>query len=142
METQNGEIWSRGLPASWVMMVFLRSTVFISSQITRYGLSGASLEFSSGRHCSIHSSRTLVISATTAAGSRLVLMVWRSSPISAASVSLASPTRPTALTTSLLRWFGSSVAWMNVLPLGNLMPKLVSVNEQPMPMITSAFCTK
>ena len=63
-------------------------------------------------------------------------MVCRSSPISAARVSFASPTRPTALTTSLLRWFGSSVAWMNVFPLGNLMPKFVSVNEQPMPMMT------
>ena len=32
---QNGEIWSRGLPASWVMMVFLTSTVLWRSQSTR-----------------------------------------------------------------------------------------------------------
>ena len=31
---------------------------------------------------------------------------------------------------------------MNFFPLGNLMPKLVSVNEQPMPMIRSDFSTK
>ena len=114
----------------------------ISSQITRYGLIGASFELSSGRHCAIHSSRTAVISATTSLVSRLDLMVCDSSPISASSVRPASPTRPIALTTSLFRWFGSSVAWMNVFPLGNLMPKLVSVNEQPMPMIRSDFSMK
>ena len=118
------------------------STVCSRSWITRYGLSGASFDVSSGRHCSSHSSRTAVISAATAEASRLPAMLCRSSPISAASVSLASPTSPTALITSLFRWLGSSVAWTNFFPLGNLMPKLVSVKEHPMPMMTSAFCTK
>src|SRR3984885_15272440 len=75
VETQNGEIWSRGLPASCVMMVFLGSVPAINSQITRYGLIGASFEFSSGCHCAIHSSRTALISATTSLVSRLDLMV-------------------------------------------------------------------
>src|SRR3984885_6275649 len=48
VETQNGEIWSRGLPASCVMMVFFGSVPAINSQLIRYGLIGASFEFSSG----------------------------------------------------------------------------------------------
>ena len=41
--SQNGESWSRGLPASWVMIVFATSTVCIRSQITRYGDSGVAV---------------------------------------------------------------------------------------------------
>ena len=65
------------------MMVFFGSVPAINSQITRYGLIGASFELSSGFHCAIHSSRMAVISATTSLGSLFALMVCFSSPISA-----------------------------------------------------------
>ncbi len=41
---------------------------------------------------------------------------------SASSTSPASPTRPILASTSLLRWLGSSVEWMMVLPFGIAMP--------------------
>ena len=43
---------------------------------------------------------------------------------------------------SLLMSEGSSVAWMILAPAGILTPKLVSVNEQPMPRIKSDLSRK
>src|SRR5215216_6231484 len=51
---QNGTIWSLGLPASWVMIVFGTSTVWSRSQITRYGLIGVLVSVSFGVQSSIH----------------------------------------------------------------------------------------
>src|SRR3954467_11479444 len=65
-------------------------------------------------------------------------MVLPISSNNASSTSPASPTRPILASTSLLRWLGSSVEWMMVLPFGMAMPNDVSVKEQPMPKITSA----
>ncbi len=124
------------------MIVFAGSTVCISSQTTRYGLSGASFEVSSGFHSAIQPSRTSVISRTTAELSRGASMLWPSSPSSASSVSPASPSRAATIGRSLPRWLGSLVFWTIFLPFGNLMPKFVSVNEQPMPMIRSALAMK
>jgi len=47
--------------------------------------------------------------------------------------------RPIFASTSLLRWLGSIVEWMMVLPFGIAMPNEVSVNEQPIPKITSGL---
>jgi hypothetical protein len=43
VDSQSGTSWSRGLPASWVMIVLGPSTVLSRSAITRYGESGAVL---------------------------------------------------------------------------------------------------
>ena len=85
------------------MMVFDGSTACMSSQITRYGLSGVSFDVSSGRHSAIQPSRISVISRTTAEESRGALMLWPSSPISASSVSAASPTSAATMGRSLAR---------------------------------------
>src|SRR2546430_8481459 len=66
-DSQNGTIWSRGLPESWVTIVRRRSTVCIRSQITRNGLSGTASEVRRG----IHSRRK---SALTAATSRAAVV--------------------------------------------------------------------
>ncbi len=137
MEVQNGEIWSRGLPASCVMIVLSRSTVCIRSQITRYGLSGASLDVSSGSHLSIHGFFTAWISAATGEASRGLEIMPPSSASIASNVSPASPTSPIWQRTSLSICRGSSVAWMMDFPFGIETPKLVSVNEQPIPKMTS-----
>ena len=54
---QNGEIWSRGLPASWVMVVLATSTVAARSDMTRYGVIGTSSERSFVAQSASHSAR-------------------------------------------------------------------------------------
>ena len=142
VDTQNGESWSRGLPASWVMMVLSRSTARARSARTRYGLRGTSSEVSFGRHSASHGSRTALISSATGAGSRGAETRDSSSPSSASRTSFASPISACSHATSLLMSIGSSVACTIALPAGMSTPKLVLVKLQPMPKIRSALCRK
>ena len=64
---QNGEIWSRGLPASWVMVVFATSTVAARSAMTRYGDIGTASERRRMSQSASHSARMLAIRAATVA---------------------------------------------------------------------------
>jgi hypothetical protein len=141
-DRQKGESWSRELPASWVMIVSATSTVRCRSHSTRQGDSGTSALVSFGIHFAIQAARTVAISWATAMVGRGATTRRSSSASSASSVRAASPARPTAASRSLLRWSGSSVAWITVRPLGIATAKDDSVNEPPIPRITSALSRK
>ncbi len=141
--TQNGESWSRGLPASWVMMVLATSTVCMQVPDHAIGrqrrLVGGELRHPLGEPRLAHRGDL----ARRPRRCRAAPAPARPAPRAAHRASApASPTRPSAAGTSLLRWSGSSVAWIIVLPLGMAMAKEVSVKLQPMPKITSAWSRK
>ena len=66
--SQKGESWSRGLPASCVMIVRETSTVCRRSQITRYGESGFVACVRRGIHWASHADFVSRMRSVTAAG--------------------------------------------------------------------------
>src|SRR5215216_8094080 len=130
---QNGTIWSRGLPASWVMIVFGTSTVCSRSQITRYGLIGVEVSVSFGVQSSIHLVLMSAILAATPSPRPRGLFLSRSltSRSRASSTSAASPMIAWFASMSLFRSSESRVAWMIVLPFG-MVDALAGVDDRPL----------
>ena len=122
--SQKGESWSRGLPASCVMIVRDTSTVCRRSQITRYGESGFVACVRRGIHWASHADFVSRMRSVTAPD-RPRALPWRRSLISTSRASRTRPASPISAWSARMsfeRSAGSSVEWMIRFPFGIFTP--------------------
>ncbi len=129
---------SRGAPASWVMMLFSRSTALLIAFTTLYGFIGSESLLKYG------SNSARISFLYFAINSLMSLLSIRDSPnsslsllVSSMMVSLVSPMRATSIDSSLLIESGLSTFWIIVLPDGICCEYGVRVKLVPSPNIVS-----